>query len=135
MKIKKKKREIRIKSNLCYLYIHWIMVKLSVTYPLHRAYLFPSCTPREATNCGELTSASLALFFRFLFDGFLFKLLLWGWGQSWGMSFHRSLLYPSFSIGLICVHGLTTAGPYSWSVVSPKNMWKHIVGLTIKSFQ
>lgn len=32
----------------------------------------------EAINCGELTSASLSYFLRVLFDGFLFRLLLFG---------------------------------------------------------
>lgn len=52
------------------------MVKLLVANPLNRTKWFPSWTPVEATNCRELTSASLTHILRALFDIFLFRLLL-----------------------------------------------------------
>lgn len=51
----------------------------------------------EAMNCESYTSASLSQFLRFLFHGFLFR-LLWGSGR-WGVGVvcHRSFLCPAFS--------------------------------------
>lgn len=93
--IPKENKKIKIKhANLCYLYTHW-----SRFYGLPHIWVLYFMCPTRSHQCRELILASLLRILRLLFNGFLFRLLIWGHGCGWNRSraLTRTLSCPSFS--------------------------------------
>ena len=93
---KQKKKKIA-KSNLCCPYPHLIKVKLPVASPLKKTEFFPTYTPARSHYLGEQHQ-------RVLFNGFLSRLFLFGWGGEVRVGVVAEAFYAPLSQRQVCSH-------------------------------
>lgn len=128
----KEGRKEKKRPNLCCLYIHWSMVKLSVVSP------FPTCTPAENHwLCRVTLQHPFHNFSELSSMAFLSRMLLWGSGEGLSQK-------PSVSLFLNCEPAIINtmakvtsllfysqqecrSWTYKWSLASAYAMDLHVV--------